>query len=98
MLLNPAVLGATFMPTVHDDEQKRDKNPTTNIRVRVEVKEAIDDIIEATGQKQWEVIDELLAASLPGAQAAAKAFNAKIKSEKARVEKLQEEARKKIWG
>lgn len=71
---------------------------TTTVKVSAETKEAIEVIAKATGASQTEVIEHLLAASLPAAYEQANGVLAKSKAERDRLSKSQEEAKKRILG
>lgn len=82
------------MPTVEPEPDGVKSPPTKNIKVKVATANALADIAEATGQKIWQVVEELVAAELPGYHAAVQAKLREVRKTKARVAEIQRQARK----
>ena len=76
--------------------KKEKAPPQTSIKVLVRTKEQLDVISEATNRPVWKVVEDLLAAELPGAHAAAERALAKIRSEQAKMGKVLDSTRRGV--
>lgn len=68
--------------------------PTKPVRVKVRLHEQIMEICEATGQKQWEVVEELTSGTLPQMHKAIQPQLKRVRERAAQVAAAQAEGRK----
>lgn len=67
---------------------------TKTLRVKAQTADAVAEIAEATGRAQWDVVEELVGASLPGWHKAVQPQLRKVRELAARLQSAQEEARR----
>lgn len=74
------------------DEEKQPKGKT--IKVLTRTADVLSDIAEAKGQYVWQVVEDLLAAQLPGEHKAIQSKLKEVRALKAKLAATQQSARK----
>lgn len=90
MVTATALPSHLFMPT----DQPKKGPPTKPLRVKVPTHTMISEISEATGQHVWEVVEELVAATLAPWHKAIQPQLKKVREAEAKRIAAQQEARK----